>query len=165
MRRTISGAAGEESRGKTGFVTENRNQGSLADVMVAQPRAFAAHSKPSDEYGEPAESGRQQRLESQSSTGLWAAKERSWAWKSNERLESGRGIFARDTATALFFLANSTPTSLSTVMFWLGLACKPWLWLGFIWLWLQILQAKAKAMDGGLAWLGFGLSHGFNQTF
>ncbi|KAJ7629732.1 hypothetical protein DFH06DRAFT_1440118 [Mycena polygramma] len=48
-------------------------------------------------------------------------------------------------------------------MFWLGLACKPWLWLGFVRLWLEILQAKAKAMDGGLAWLGFGLSHGFNQ--
>ncbi|KAJ7916844.1 hypothetical protein B0H13DRAFT_1870834 [Mycena leptocephala] len=38
-------------------------------------------------------------------------------------------------------------------MFWLGLALKPWLWLGFIWLWLRIHEAKAKAMDEGLAWL------------
>jgi hypothetical protein len=48
-------------------------------------------------------------------------------------------------------------------MFWLGLALKPWLWLGFIWLWLRIHEAKAEAMDEGLAWLGFGSSPGFNQ--
>ncbi|KAJ7901390.1 hypothetical protein B0H13DRAFT_2001800 [Mycena leptocephala] len=48
-------------------------------------------------------------------------------------------------------------------MFWLGLASKPRLWLGLAWLWLQILQAKAKAMDGGLAWLGFGSSRGFRD--
>jgi hypothetical protein len=38
-------------------------------------------------------------------------------------------------------------------MFWLGVALKPRLWL-------QILQVKAKAMDGGL---GLGLNPGFGQ--
>jgi hypothetical protein len=46
-------------------------------------------------------------------------------------------------------------------MFRLGLALIPGLWLGFTWLWLQIYEAKAKAMREGLAWPGFGSSHGF----
>ncbi|KAJ7739185.1 hypothetical protein B0H16DRAFT_1465442 [Mycena metata] len=46
------------------------------------------------------------------------------------------------------------------VMFWLGLALKPWLWLGFCWLWLPLPQARAKATGAGMAWPGFGLSPG-----
>jgi hypothetical protein len=33
------------------------------------------------------------------------------------------------------------------VMFGLGLALKPGLWLGFVGLWLNIPEAKAKALD------------------
>ncbi|KAJ6616274.1 hypothetical protein B0H10DRAFT_1949302 [Mycena sp. CBHHK59/15] len=46
-------------------------------------------------------------------------------------------------------------------MFWLSLAWRPWLWLGFARLWLQKSEAKAKALRSGLAWPGFGYSPGF----
>jgi hypothetical protein len=45
-------------------------------------------------------------------------------------------------------------------MFGLGLALKPGLWLGFVELWPDILEIKAKTLGEGLAWLGFGLSQG-----
>ncbi|KAJ7113954.1 hypothetical protein C8R44DRAFT_740827 [Mycena epipterygia] len=47
----------------------------------------------------------------------------------------------------------------------LGLALKPGLGLGFVGLWLHILEAKAKALGEGLAWPGFGLSQGFGDFF
>jgi hypothetical protein len=40
-----------------------------------------------------------------------------------------------------------------------------WLWLGFVGLWLNIPEAKAKALEEGLAWPGFGLSQGFEFFF
>ncbi|KAJ7434445.1 hypothetical protein B0H11DRAFT_1938653 [Mycena galericulata] len=48
-------------------------------------------------------------------------------------------------------------------MCWLGLAWKPWIWLGFVWLRLKISEAGARASTSGQAWLGSGLSHGFTR--
>ncbi|KAJ7782543.1 hypothetical protein DFH07DRAFT_764684 [Mycena maculata] len=48
-------------------------------------------------------------------------------------------------------------------MCWLGLAWKPWLGPGFIWLGLHKSQARAQARKSGLAWPGPGLGHGFNR--
>jgi hypothetical protein len=52
-------------------------------------------------------------------------------------------------------------------MFGLGLALKPGLWPGFVGLWLNILEAKAKAkaLEKGLAWPGFSLSEDFEYFF
>ncbi|KAJ7082149.1 hypothetical protein C8R44DRAFT_753861 [Mycena epipterygia] len=47
----------------------------------------------------------------------------------------------------------------------LGLALKSGLELGFVGLWLHILEAKAKVLGEGLAWPGFGLSQGFADFF
>ncbi|KAJ6623842.1 hypothetical protein B0H10DRAFT_2186906 [Mycena sp. CBHHK59/15] len=46
-----------------------------------------------------------------------------------------------------------------------GITSSPRLWLGFVWLWLHILEAKAKAVREGLAWLGFGSSQGLGDIF
>jgi hypothetical protein len=51
------------------------------------------------------------------------------------------------------------------VMFGLGLALKPGLWLGLSGLWLEVCQARAQARRQGLAWLGLGLSPGLTAIF
>ncbi|KAJ7189212.1 hypothetical protein C8R46DRAFT_1024382 [Mycena filopes] len=71
------------------------------------------------------------------------------------------GPWARGRWAANLRVGGQRPDVGESVMFWLGLALKPWLWLGFVRLWLRILQAKAKATRAGLAWPGFGLSRGF----
>jgi hypothetical protein len=43
---------------------------------------------------------------------------------------------------------------ISDVRAW-QVGCEAGLWLGFVGLWLNILEAKAKALEEGLAWPGF----------
>ncbi|KAJ6600295.1 hypothetical protein DFH09DRAFT_1127999 [Mycena vulgaris] len=51
------------------------------------------------------------------------------------------------------------------VFCWLGLARKPWLWLGFVWLWLSIFQARAKAGSKPGQARASGLSQGLSGKF
>ncbi|KAJ7103689.1 hypothetical protein C8R43DRAFT_1114593 [Mycena crocata] len=57
------------------------------------------------------------------------------------------------------------PLDTTNVMFWLGLASEPRLWLGFTGLWLNDPEAKAKAASQGFPGLGFGPSRGFMHFF
>ncbi|KAJ7654052.1 hypothetical protein DFH06DRAFT_1299127, partial [Mycena polygramma] len=41
----------------------------------------------------------------------------------------------------------------------------PWLWPAFGWLWLDKTRSQAKMFGSGLAWPGFGPSHGFSGEF
>ncbi|KAJ6534471.1 hypothetical protein DFH09DRAFT_1180470 [Mycena vulgaris] len=60
---------------------------------------------------------------------------------------------------------SSRQSSVRLVFCWLGLARKPWLWLGFVWLWLSIFQARAKASSRPGQARASGLSHGLSGKF
>ena len=60
------------------------------------------------------------------------------------------------TTGAIQKTVNSDQLYFSIIMFWPGLAQKPWLWLGLLQLWLFWDLGQVKALTPGLAlaWLG-----------